>query len=103
MDSSPASDEVILERLAVDGVEQLWVVYHDYSGRAWAKTIPKEGFRTAVRDGVVFAMANLDFDLLDHQVAGASLLADSGDFLAVPDPRSYTIMPQYPNTARMHA
>ena len=103
MGGSPASEEVILERLAEDGIEQLWVVYHDYSGRAGAKTIPKEGFRTAVRDGVVFAMANLDFDLLDHQVAGASLLADSGDFLAVPDPRSYTIMPQYPNTARMHA
>jgi glutamine synthetase len=103
MTNTPQSADDLLARLEADRIEQLWVVYHDYNGRAGAKTIPKASFRSAVHDGVVFAMANLDFDLRDHQVAGATLLADSGDFLAVPDPRSYARLPQYPGVARMHA
>ena len=92
----------VLDRLRADEIEYLWVIYHDYHGRAGAKVVPSEEFENAVRNGVVFAMANLNFDLLDHQPANAELLADSGDFLAVPDPRSYAVMPQYPRTARMH-
>ncbi|MEA2582705.1 MAG: glutamine synthetase, partial [Thermomicrobiales bacterium] len=52
----------MLRRLEQDGIEHLWVAYHDYSGVASAKTAPPESFRSTVRDGVVFAMANLDMD-----------------------------------------
>lgn len=93
----------LLRRLEQDGIEHFWVIYHDYSGRACAKTVPPESFRGVVRDGVVFALANLDMDTLDHQPPTATLLADSGDFLAVPDPRSYAVVPRYPKTARAHA
>ncbi|MEA2598283.1 MAG: glutamine synthetase [Thermomicrobiales bacterium] len=93
----------MLRRLEQDGIEHLWVAYHDYSGVASAKTAPPESFRSTVRDGVVFAMANLDMDILDVQPATATLLADSGDFLAVPDPRSYAVLPRFPKTARTYA
>jgi glutamine synthetase len=103
MANSPAGTEVLLSRLESDGIEHFWVIYHDYGGRAAAKTLPRESFRSAVRDGVVFALANLNMAADDHQAIGATLLADSGDFLAVPDPRSYAVLPRHPKTARCHA
>src|SRR5215207_2613350 len=93
----------LLRRLDEDGIEHLWVAYHDYSGVPSAKTIPPESFRSSVRDGVVFALANLDMDICDVQPPTATLLADSGDFLAVPDPRSYAVLPRFPKTARAYA
>ena len=99
----PQTADALLARLEVDGIERLWVVYHDYLGRAGGKIIPKGSFRSAVLGGVVFARANLDFDHHDHQVEGAYYLADSGDFLAVPDPTSYGLLPQFPATARVQA
>ena len=93
----------LLNRLNIDGIDNLSVVYHDYSGRACAKTIPKERFAATLAKGVVFARANLSFSVDDHQSADASFLADTGDFLAVPDPNSYTRIPYLPATARVHA
>ena len=103
MDNPPTDSTALLARLNADEIEHLWVVYHDYGGRAQAKTLPRESFRGAVNDGVVFALANLNMVADDHQAAGATLLADSGDFLAVPDPRSYAVLPRYPLTARCHS
>ena len=94
--------EELLGRLQEDNVEHLWVTYHDYGGVAGAKSVPKGRFRGAVEDGIAFARANLNFDATDHQPPGAHLLANSGDFFAVPDPESYSVMPQYPRTARVH-
>jgi len=93
----------LLNCLEKDGIEHLWVVYHDYSGRSCAKTVPKERFASVAERGVVFARANLDFTLQDHQVEGARFLADTGDFLAVPDPCSYAPIPYREATARTHA
>ena len=92
----------LLVQLEQDEIENLWVIYHDYSGRACAKTIPKARFAGAVRNGVVFARANLDFTLADHQAPGARYLADTGDFMAVPDPASYAVVPYRPAVARVH-
>src|SRR3712207_6641110 len=103
MAEGPTDGAALLARLEADAIEHFWVVYHDYGGRAEAKTIPPESFRSAIESGVVFAMANLDMDASDHQAVGATLLADSGDFLAVPDPRSYAVLPRFPQTARCHA
>jgi glutamine synthetase len=93
----------VLSRLENEGVEHLWVIYHDYSGRACAKTVPKERFADIFDKGVVFARANLDFSLEDHMAPGSIFLADTGDFLAVPDPTSYAPIPYRERTARMHA
>ena len=103
MAETPTTGDELLAALERDGIEHLWVTYLDYSGKACSKTIPRGGFRSAVRDGVIFAMANLDMDFRDAQAVGASFLADSGDMLALPDPRSYVVMPRYPHTARVHA
>ncbi len=103
MTDRPSDSASLLARLDADAIEHFWVAYHDYGGRAQAKTLPPESFRGAVNDGVVFALANLNMVADDHQATGATLLADAGDFLAVPDPRSYAVLPRYPGTARCHA
>ena len=99
MTNRPVDENSLLNRLEADGIEHLWVIYHDYSGRGSAKTIPLESFRSTVRDGVVFAVANLDMTSDDRQAANAKWLGDSGDFMAVPDPRSYAVLPRFPKTA----
>lgn len=99
MPSAPTDASELLLRLRDDRIENFWIAYHDYSGVGAAKTIPPGSFESAVRSGVVFATANLDMDILDHQPRSATWLADSGDFLLVPDPRSYTALPRFPGTA----
>ena len=89
----------LLKRLAEDEIEYLWVVYHDYNGRACAKTVPKSKFDSVVQSGVVFARANLDFALNDHNPADGIWQAQTGDFLAVPDPNSYYKLPYRDSTA----
>lgn len=103
MPDVPTTADELLAALDRDNIDHLWVTYLDYSGRACAKTIPRSGFRGAVHDGVVFAVANLDLDMQNEQSAGATWLADSGDMMAVPDPRSYALLPRYPGTARVFA
>lgn len=93
----------LLARLTEDRIEHLWVIYHDYSGRACSKTIPPERFARAIERGVVFARANLDFNLHDHMAEGSVFLAHTGDMLAFPDPDSYAVVPYHPATARVHA
>ncbi len=93
----------LLKRLNADEIDNLTVIYHDYGGRACAKTIPRERFESVIQHGVVFARANLNFQFDDHQSAGATFLADTGDFLAVPDPSSYARVPYQEATARVHA
>ena len=97
------TDEELLGRLAQDQIDYLWVAFHDYNGRACAKTNPRASMPSAVRTGMVFAKANLNMDINDHQVGGATILADAGDFMAVPDPRSYALLPRYPATALTHS
>jgi glutamine synthetase len=103
MDNRPVDSASLLACLEADAIEHFWVAYHDYGGRAQAKTLPPESFRSAVNDGVVFALANLDMRADDLQAAGATMLGDSGDFLAVPDPRSYAMLSRYPGTAVCNA
>lgn len=89
----------LLNRLKEDGIENLWVAYHDFNGRSCAKTVPPSKFESVVEKGVVFARANLGFSHNDHGPEDGIWTADTGDFLAVPDPNSYRILPYLPNTA----
>src|SRR5918998_3421864 len=98
MDDRPVDSASLLARLDADAIEHFWVAYHDYGGRAQAKTLPRERFWSAVNDGVVFAMANLNMAADDHQSIGATLLADSGDFLAGPHPPPDARLPPDPGT-----
>ena len=96
-------EQEVLDSLYREGIEHLWVIWHDYSGRSCTKTVPKERFATIFDRGVVFAKADLDFTLEDHMASGSVFTAETGDFLAVPDPVSYTPIPYRSRTARMHA
>lgn len=93
----------VLNRLKSDFIEQLWVIWHDYSGRSCTKTVSKECFAGIFENGVVFAKADLDFNLENHMAPGSIFTAETGDFLAVPDPGSYAPIPYRNATARMHA
>lgn len=93
----------LLQRLNEDGIDYLWVAYHDYNGRACAKSVPAARFSQVLESGVVFAKANLDFTLEDHMPADGKFLADTGDFLAVPDADSYYHLAYQPQTALVHA
>jgi glutamine synthetase len=93
----------VLSRLDSEGIEHLWVIWHDYSGRSCAKTVPKEKFAPVLENGVVFARADLDFNLQDHMAPGSMFTADTGDFLAVPDPNGYARIPYREGTAQVYA
>jgi glutamine synthetase len=92
----------LLKRLADDQIRNLWVVYHDYNGRACAKTVPPGQFEPVVAGGIVFATANLSFTLNDQMAPDGIFQANTGDFLAVPDPDSYRPLPYLDHTALVH-
>jgi glutamine synthetase len=83
----------LLQRIEADDLTGLWIVFHDYSARACAKWIPRESIPSALRRGGVFARANLNFTIDDHQVDHPHFAADSGDMFAIPDPDTYAPMP----------
>ncbi len=89
----------LLQVLSEDNIEHLWLAYHDYNGRACAKTVPPGKFESAVTDGLVFARANLNFGVDDHNAADGIWQAQTGDFLALPDPAAYWRLPYHEKTA----
>jgi glutamine synthetase len=93
----------LMTAVRADSIRHLWIVYHDYNGRACAKTVPASKFADAIERGIVFARANLDFALNDHMAEGAIFQAQTGDFLAVPDPASYRPLPHLPGVGIVHA
>jgi glutamine synthetase len=102
--STPHQDDdsgALIERLARDEIDHLWVVYTDYNGRSQGKSIPRSRFDTTARRGITFARANLGHNLTDHAPADTMFGADSGDFFAVPDPTAYMPYPLLPATGRV--
>jgi len=93
----------VLSCLESEGIEHLWVIFHDYSGRSCAKTVLKERFAGIFEKGVVFAKADLDFNLEDHMAPGSIFTAETGDFLAIPDPSNYAPVPYRNASARLPA
>lgn len=103
---TPSRDDVTADwasRIRADGVSELWVIYHDYTGRPQVKSVPPERFEAVAGNGVSFAKANLDFNVLDDQVPDFVFGAETGDFLAVPDPDTYARMPHRTGAARTYS
>ncbi|MBI5878304.1 MAG: glutamine synthetase [Chloroflexi bacterium] len=92
----------LLKHLADDQIQNLWILFHDYNGRACAKTLPPGQFTSAVANGIVFATANLEFALTDHMAPDGIFQPNTGDFFAVPDPDSYRLLPYLERTALVH-
>lgn len=93
----------LVARAKEDHITEMWVIYHDWSGRAQVRSVPHERLDRALAGGVSFARANFDFNVLDHQVPDVVLGAETGDFLAVPDPATYARVPHHPVAARTYS
>ena len=102
----PEVDDAALNRLE-DRLDEwncrgLWIIFHDYGGRSCAKWIPRSAVRSTVQRGAIFARANLNFTIDDHQVPHPRFGADSGDFFVVADHNTLAPVPYHPGTARVH-
>jgi glutamine synthetase len=93
----------LVARAKEDGISELWVIYHDLSGRAQVRNVPHQRLDRVLTDGVSFARANFDFNVLDHQVPDVVFGAETGDFLAVPDPATYARVPHHRGAARTYS
>jgi glutamine synthetase len=106
MATTPSIDEAraaLIARATEDHISELWVIYHDLSGRAQVKNVPRDRLERVLAHGVAFARANFDFNVLDHQVPDFVFGAETGDFLAVPDPATYARVPHHPGAARTYS
>ena len=89
-----------LARLEALGADFLWVVYHDYSGIGHAKAVTRERFSEVAERGVTWAKANWNIAIDDELIPHAGFAADSGDFLARPDPATVVPVPYRPRVAQ---
>ncbi|MER5382909.1 glutamine synthetase family protein [Streptomyces sp. NPDC002688] len=100
-----AAEQVELQLAEVDLVR---VVFCDPHGLARSKTVPADVFRTVLRNGMDFSAGPFLFDT-GHAVAvdfladagvGVGELLGAGDFVLVPDPRTFQVLPKAgPRTA----
>jgi glutamine synthetase len=100
-----AAERVEVELNEVDLVR---VVFCDPHGLARSKTVPADVFRTVLRNGMDFSAGPFLFDT-GHAVAvdflsdpgvGVGELVGGGDFVLVPDPRTFQLLPRRgPRTA----
>ncbi|GAA0341189.1 glutamine synthetase family protein [Actinoallomurus spadix] len=87
--------------VALDEVDLVRVVFCDPHGLARSKTVPAHVFRTVLRNGMDFSAGPFLFDT-GHAVAvdfladsgvGVGELLGAGDFVLVPDPRTFQVLP----------
>jgi len=87
---------------ALDDVDLVRVVFGDPHGLARSKTVPAHVFRTVLRNGLDFSPGPFLFDT-GHAVAvdfladpgvGVGELLGAGDFVLVPDPRTFQVLPR---------
>lgn len=83
----------LIERLDAMDADFLWVVYHDYYGVGRAKAVTRGRFEDAIEHGVTWAKANWNIAIDDQLIPHPALAADSGDFLARPDPATVVPVP----------
>jgi glutamine synthetase len=98
-DRQAAAAELVETEL--DDVDLVRVVFCDPHGLARSKTVPAQMFRAALSNGMDFSAGPFVFDT-GHAVAvdflndpgvGVSELAGAGDFVLVPDPRTFQVLP----------
>lgn len=93
----------------LDEVDLVRLVFCDPHGLARSKTLPADSFRTVLRNGMDFSPGPFLFDT-GHAVAvdfrrddpgvGVGEIVGAGDFVVVPDPRTFQVLPQVePRTA----
>ena len=103
MRDRPSDIDEALAKLEQDQSERLWICYSDYNGRTQAKSVEPASFAIALRKGLNFARANLEFNLLNQMTDGARFTADTGDFYATPDLSTICSVPYHPGASRATA
>ncbi|WP_410598292.1 glutamine synthetase family protein [Amycolatopsis sp. lyj-90] len=87
---------------ALDGVEHVRLVFADPHGLARGKILPRATFRSVLRNGMDFSAGPFVLDtghgiavdfLSDDPGVGVGELAGAGDFVVVPDPRTFQLLP----------
>ena len=90
----------VVARLDELDADFLWLVYHDYSGLGRAKAVTRDRLVDAVERGVTWAKANWNIAINDHLIPDPGFAADSGDFIARPDPETLVPVPYRPRVAQ---
>ena len=78
----------------------LWIVYHGYTSLGLAKVVTQDRMEDAMARGVTFAKANWDIAIDNELIPHPPFAADSGDFIARPDPKSLVRLPHRPRVAQ---
>ena len=92
----------------LDEVDLIRLVFCDPHGLARSKTLTADSFRTVLRNGMDFSPGPFIFDT-GHAIAvdfladpgvGVAEIVGAGDFIVVPDPQTFQVLPQVePRTA----
>ncbi|MFF0018048.1 glutamine synthetase family protein [Streptomyces sp. NPDC005374] len=86
----------------LDGIEFVRVVFCDIHGLARSKTVPAQVFRSVLRNGMDFSPGPFLFDtghavavdfLSDDPQVGVPEIAGAGDFVLIPDPLTFQVLP----------
>lgn len=96
-DDPGAADPATADREAADF---LWIVYHGYTSLGLAKVVTRDRIDDAMERGVTFAKANWDIAIDDELIPHPAFAADSGDFIARPDPATLVRLPHRPRVAQ---
>lgn len=83
--AAQGSVEVALRTLDSMDARFLWLVYHDFSGLARLKVVPRARIADALVSGASYNKINWDADINGAVVSEFNYGADSGDFKVVPD------------------
>ncbi|WP_186670909.1 glutamine synthetase family protein [Sporosarcina sp. BP05] len=93
--------EEVLKKIEQEGIDYIRIEFLDYTGITRARTIRREHIASAMKDGVNFSAAIMDFTMFDTYVPNPLHGVEAGDFFAIPDPDTYVVLPHRRNTARM--
>lgn len=100
LDKRPTIED-ILQKIEAEGIDYIRIEFLDYSGITRARTIRKEHIASAMKSGVNFSTAIMDFTMFDTYVPNPLYGSNDGDFFAIPDPSTFVILPHRRKTARM--
>lgn len=93
--------EQVLEAVEKNRIEFIRLEFLDYAGVTRGRTIRPAQLRDAMKDGINFSTAIMSFDCFDEYIPNPSYGPNDGDFFAIPDPRTFAILPHRKQTARM--
>lgn len=91
----------VLERIEAEGIEFIRVEFLDYTGITRGRTIRKSNIKSAMEKGINFSKAIVSFNMFDEMIPNGAYGTSDGDFFAVPDPTTFSVVPYRKNTARM--